>query len=151
MSEKEIEFLVCAQHQFYAYSKDVPCIFCKLDLLTKANERLKNQLFDCATDYHYIASTLGESHTLYAWLRYRKAVTEAGSGDCPSWKDFATKLMSFCEHAPMSSGVCCCGDSLEGHPSGFMAGHEPVDKAAYAISKFHEEFEKLNVKGKVNG
>ena len=56
-------------------------------------------------------------------------------------------LLEFIKHAQVSSGVCCCGDSLEGHPSGMDCGHEPVDVWDYAVSKFVEGVEKEKLDG----
>lgn len=36
-------------------------------------------------------------------------------------------LRDFIETAPVSTGVCCCGESMEGHSSPMNCGHTPVD------------------------
>lgn len=41
------------------------------------------------------------------------------------------QLIGFIEHAQVSSGVCCCGDSMDGHPSPMDCGHSPVDMWDY--------------------
>lgn len=33
----------------------------------------------------------------------------------------------FIQHAEVSSGLCCCGDSMKGHGDVFETGHFPVD------------------------
>ena len=32
----------------------------------------------------------------------------------------------------VSSGVCCCGDSMNNHPNPMYCGHSPVDSGVYA-------------------
>ncbi len=44
------------------------------------------------------------------------------------------KLMDFIAHAQVSSGVCCCGDAMNGHASPMTCGHSPVDMWDYAVS-----------------
>lgn len=41
------------------------------------------------------------------------------------------QLTNFIKYAQVSSGVCCCGDSMEGHPSPMTCGHSPVDMWDY--------------------
>ena len=36
-------------------------------------------------------------------------------------------LRDFIETAPVSTGVCCCGESMEGHSSSMNCSHTPVD------------------------
>ena len=36
-------------------------------------------------------------------------------------------MRDFIETAPVSTGVCCCGESMEGHSSPMNCGHTPVD------------------------
>lgn len=59
---------------------------------------------------------------------------------------FIAALIDFIKFSPVSSGVCCCGDSIEDHPSWMNCGHEPVDMWDYSVSKFIEEYE-LKFKG----
>ena len=51
-------------------------------------------------------------------------------------------LLEFIKHAQVSSGVCCCGESMENHSSPLNCGHSPVDMWDYAVSKFVEDAEK---------
>ena len=37
----------------------------------------------------------------------------------------------------VESGVCCCGDSMEGHPSPMACGHAPVDSGARAAEELY--------------
>lgn len=48
-------------------------------------------------------------------------------------------LLKFIRHAQVSSGVCCCGDEIKGHPGGMQCGHEPVDIWDNAVAGFVEE------------
>ena len=36
-------------------------------------------------------------------------------------------MRDFIETAPVSTGVCCCGESMEGHSSSMNCSHTPVD------------------------
>jgi hypothetical protein len=45
-------------------------------------------------------------------------------------------LLEFIKRAPVSSGVCCCGDSMEKHSS---VDHTPVDMWDHAVLSFVEE------------
>ncbi len=48
------------------------------------------------------------------------------------------QLRNFIKHAQVSSGVCCCGDSMEGHPSPMVCGHSPVDMWDYHSAQLLE-------------
>jgi hypothetical protein len=37
----------------------------------------------------------------------------------------------------MESGVCCCGDPIEGH--GYDSGHSPVDAVQYSAMQLESE------------
>lgn len=43
------------------------------------------------------------------------------------------QLRKLLEHAPVSSGVCCCGDSMDSHPDPMVCGHSPVDQWDWAV------------------
>lgn len=38
------------------------------------------------------------------------------------------KLHNFIRSAPVSTGVCCCGDDMERHAHPMSCGHSPVDE-----------------------
>ena len=48
------------------------------------------------------------------------------------------QLTNFIKHAQVSSGVCCCGASMEGHPS--TCGHSPVDMWDYHSGELLEAY-----------
>lgn len=50
------------------------------------------------------------------------------------------QLTNFIKHAQVSSGICCCGDSMEGHPSPMTCGHSPVDMWDYHSGKLLEAY-----------
>jgi hypothetical protein len=56
------------------------------------------------------------------------------------------KLIEFVKHAPVESGVCCCGDSMREHPDPMWCGHTPVDTWDHNVSCYVEEHEKLRAK-----
>lgn len=45
------------------------------------------------------------------------------------------KLLDFIARAQVSSGVCCCGEPMDGHSSPMSCGHSPVDAWDYAVWK----------------
>ena len=44
-------------------------------------------------------------------------------------------LLDFIARAQVSSGVCCCGEPMDGHSSPMSCGHSPVDTWDYAVGK----------------
>jgi hypothetical protein len=66
-------------------------------------------------------------------------------------KDLATEykkqrdeLLAFMQGAPVSSGVCCCGDSMENHASPMICGHSPVDMWDNAVNSWTEQIAKFD-------
>lgn len=55
------------------------------------------------------------------------------------WKDRCLRLMGFVESAPVESGVCVCGDSMNNHPSAYACGHEPCDMWLDNVMSWREE------------
>lgn len=49
------------------------------------------------------------------------------------------QLRKLIEHAPVSSGVCCCGDSMDRHPDPMVCGHSPVDQWDWAVLSLLKE------------
>lgn len=43
------------------------------------------------------------------------------------------QFVDFVRHAPVSSGVCCCGDNMANHPEPMNCGHSPVDEWDHAL------------------
>lgn len=50
------------------------------------------------------------------------------------------QLTNFIKHVQVSSGICCCGDSMEGHPSPMTCGHSPVDMWDYHSGELLEAY-----------
>lgn len=44
-------------------------------------------------------------------------------------------LRDFIARAQVSSGVCCCGEPIDGHSSPMSCGHSPVDMWDHAVGK----------------
>ena len=40
-------------------------------------------------------------------------------------------VMCVLQQAEIKTGVCCCGDSMEGHDPGYNCGHSPLDMFDY--------------------
>jgi hypothetical protein len=49
------------------------------------------------------------------------------------------RAVRFLRAAPLESGVCCCGNPIEGH--GYSDGHSPVDELQYHSSGLVESLE----------
>jgi len=45
------------------------------------------------------------------------------------------ELLDFIARAQVSSGVCCCGEPMDGHSSPMSCGHSPVDMWDHAVGK----------------
>lgn len=43
-------------------------------------------------------------------------------------------MLSECQGNCPSDDVCCCGDSMKGHPDPMNCGHMPVSALAYYLS-----------------
>ena len=46
-------------------------------------------------------------------------------------------VLGFLRHAPLESGVCCCGNPIDGH--GYGDGHSPVDELQYHAGGLADE------------
>ena len=44
-------------------------------------------------------------------------------------------MRDFIETAPVSTGVCCCGESMEGHSSSMNCSHTPVDLWDHSVEQ----------------
>ena len=44
-------------------------------------------------------------------------------------------MREFIARAPVSSGVCCCGEAIDGHSSPMICGHSPVDLWDYSVEQ----------------
>ena len=54
----------------------------------------------------------------------------------------AKNWSSLCSNAAVTSGVCCCGDSMDGHASPMSCGHSPCDSGEYYAYQLSEETDK---------
>ena len=61
-----------------------------------------------------------------------------------TYKEQRDELLAFCKNAPVSSGVCCCGDDMGKHSD----EHTPVDQWDYAIQCFERDFAKSDAEEK---
>ena len=41
------------------------------------------------------------------------------------------KLLDVLQHCHIETGICCCGDNMEGHDPGYNCGHSPLDMFDY--------------------
>lgn len=68
--------------------------------------------------------------------RQKQARIERLEKTVKEWRDRCTNLLDFIEHAPVSSGVCCCGEDMENHVS---SDHSPVDQWSWNIHLWSRE------------
>lgn len=52
------------------------------------------------------------------------------------------KFVEFVRNAPVSSGVCCCGDNMDDHADPYSCGHSPLDQWEYSVSNWIEQISK---------
>lgn len=60
------------------------------------------------------------------------------------WRAEYLRLLEFIEGAPVESGLCCCGDSMN-HP---FDSHSPRDQWDYAVECEREHYNLLIAKDK---
>ncbi|WP_313329432.1 hypothetical protein [Comamonas sp.] len=51
--------------------------------------------------------------------------------------------VDFLTHAPLETGICCCGDSMSQHGNPMDCGHSPVDSGGYAVSSHIDGLRKI--------
>ena len=74
-------------------------------------------------DYEYVRAENAEQER--DQLRAELAAEQAKS----------VEVRDFIARAQVSSGVCCCGEAMDGHSSPMSCGHSPVDMWDYAVGK----------------
>jgi len=57
--------------------------------------------------------------------------TAAVMAAAPDLLAIAKGVVGMLENCIVESGVCCCGDSIEGHAEPLVCGHMPCDSGAY--------------------
>ena len=62
---------------------------------------------------------------------------EALSAENERLRVMSLRIADWLRCAPMESGVCCCGDPIEGH--GYDSGHSPVDAVQYSAMQLESE------------
>lgn len=61
-----------------------------------------------------------------------------------AYKAQRDELLAFMRRAPVSSGVCCCGDDMEKHASPMICGHSPVDQWDDSVYSWAEQIAKFD-------
>jgi len=61
-----------------------------------------------------------------------------------NYKKQRDELLAFMQGAPVSSGVCCCGDDMNKHAHPMSSGHNPVDMWDHAVMCHAEEIAKFD-------
>ena len=62
---------------------------------------------------------------------------EALSAEVERLREMLRLVDEWLKFAPLESGVCCCGDPIEGH--GYYSGHSPVDAVQYSAMQLSDE------------
>jgi len=109
------------------------CQWCKLSF---GIEDIRRQVVD-------------ESHTLSARIAGLQEERDSQQRVCIAEMEKVNQLrariakfeqfVEWVEQAPVSSGVCCCGDSMDNHASALTCGHEPVDQWDHALHGWLKE------------
>lgn len=58
-------------------------------------------------------------------------------------RELLQSLAEMLDRADTSEGYCCCGDSMQNHPSPMYCGHSPVDMGDYYAGKLRDELKAL--------
>jgi hypothetical protein len=99
---------------------------------------LTQRLRDHAAAHEYIASADEEQQQWAEDLKEAAERIERLEKAVKEWRDRCTKLLNFIEHAPVSSGVCCCGEDMENHVS---SDHSPFDQWSWSVHHWSREIE----------
>lgn len=84
-------------------------------------------------------------------LHIQKAILAANAlRRCVELETWITNTMQSLEGFPVSSGVCMCGDAMEGHSNPMDSGHTPVDSGDYYLSELIKEAAQLLAKPMVD-
>lgn len=73
----------------------------------------------------------------YWGLRWEKAHAELAASQARE-----EKLLDFIQNAPVSSGVCCCGECMDRHSNPMSCGHSPRDQWDWSVQCLVEESKK---------
>lgn len=66
---------------------------------------------------------------------------DAERGLAAAYKAQRDNLLAFIQNAPVESGVCCCGDSMDKH---YSQDHSAVDMWDHSVLCYAEEFAKFD-------
>lgn len=55
----------------------------------------------------------------------------AAEAEVERLRGLTTEAIQLVENCSVETGICCCGDNMEGHPSPMNCGHTPTDMGAY--------------------
>lgn len=58
-------------------------------------------------------------------------------------RELLEALVEILDRADTSEGYCCCGDSMQNHPSPMYCGHSPVDAGVYYAGQRRDELKAL--------
>lgn len=76
---------------------------------------------------------------------YQKRIAELEAAQAQAvpdgFKEFSARLIEFVETAPVASGICCCGESMENHSA--YTGHTAVDMWDNAVAQQRKAFNLL--------
>lgn len=103
--------------------------------LRSENSQLKADLAKWTEVFGHLGSA-DECGNEWIALSESKAELESKLAKC---QENVTLLLDFIKNAPVSSGVCCCGDSIEAHHQ--YSDHYPVDQWDYSVAGLVEKIE----------
>ncbi len=105
-------------------------------------EILQGRIAELEVDNKKAWGTGGEmAERLAAVLNERNELAAA----VEQYKKILDGWVSLAENANIESGICCCGDNMEGHANPMSCGHSPTDSGAYYCEKLHEQSKVLTL------
>lgn len=60
------------------------------------------------------------------------------------YKEQRDLLLVLIDTAPVTSGVCCCGDDMKNHPDPMSCGHTPVDQWDHTTMRIAQDMAKFD-------
>lgn len=56
-------------------------------------------------------------------------------------RDLLWRFYEAARKAPVGTGVCCCGDSMDKHPDPYSSGHNPTDEWDNFLSNWKQKID----------
>ena len=84
---------------------------------------------------HWMPLPAAQINHLQMALADTEALEAETSARCLKQAAQIEMMREFIARAPVSSGVCCCGEAIDGHSSPMSCGHSPVDLWDHSVEQ----------------